>query len=125
MSFKEDKLKSTFLEEINSFLSKRQDLKEIAFITITDLEIVDEGRTINVYFSLFNDEQNSKIDEIQGYLETIVPQIREIIRKRVKTRFVPNIYFKYDNTPQKASRIEEILRKIESERNNASKDKGS
>lgn len=125
MSFKEDKLKSAFLEEINCFLSKRQDLKELALITITDVEIIDEGRTINVYFSLFDNEKRNSIEEIQQYLEDIVPQIRQIIRKRVKTRFVPNISFKYDNTPEKASRIEQILKKLELERNDASKNKGA
>lgn len=125
MNFKEDKLRSTFLEEINSFLSKRQDLKELAFITVTDVEIIDEGRSINVYFSYFASQpEPSQIEEITQYLTELIPEIRRIIKKRVKTKYVPNISFKYDNTPYKASRIEGILKKIEMERNDASSDKG-
>lgn len=126
MNFKEDKLKSTFLEEINTVLSKRQDLKEIGFITITDIEILDEGRSINVYFSCFSEEEDSqKIEEISQYLNELIPQIRSVIRKRVKTRYIPNIFFKYDKTPSKASKIEEIFKKIELEKNDASSNKGN
>ena len=126
MSFKEDKLKSAFLEEINLVLSKKQDLKELGFVTITDVEVLDEGRNINVYFSCFEGEEKpEKLEEISQYLLSLVPEIKNIIRKRVKTRYIPNISFKYDKTPLKASRIEEILKKIELERSDASKDKGN
>ncbi|MCX7905508.1 MAG: 30S ribosome-binding factor RbfA [Elusimicrobiales bacterium] len=124
MNFKEDKLKSAFLQEINSILLKRQDLKEIALITVTDVEVIDDGRRIEIYYSFFGDFDEQKVEEINAYLEELIPQIKSIIRKRVKTRFVPNIQFKYDNTPVRASKIEEIFKKIELEKNNASENKG-
>ncbi|MCX7641484.1 MAG: ribosome-binding factor A [Elusimicrobiales bacterium] len=126
MNFKEDKLKSAFLYEINAALSKRQDLKEIALITITDIEIIDEGKRVDVYYSFFGDnDDQQKIEEITAYLEELTPEIKTVIRKRVKTRFVPNIQFKYDKTPTKASKIEEIFKKIELEKYDSFKDKGN
>ncbi len=117
MSLRDDKLKSLFLNEINNALLNREDLKEITVFTITDVELVDEGKILNVYFSVFNSENKEKIDILMEKFNEITPELKSIIRKRVKTKFVPNIYFKYDETPQKAQRIEEIFKKLETEKN--------
>jgi len=121
MNWRNDKLKSMFLEEINRIVSKREDLKEIAFFTITDVELLDEGKILNVYFSVYdkNENINPKIEMLALKLQEISPEIKSIIRKRIKTKFVPNIFFKYDDTPLKASRIEEIFKKLDSEKNNS------
>ncbi len=125
MSFREDKLKSSLLEIINEVLSRREELKDIAFVTLTDVEVIDEGRSVNVYFSIFNNSDDNKKDEVISFLEGVKSEIKQSVRKRIKTRFVPNFNFIYDPTPQRASRIEEILKKIELEKNNANDNKGN
>jgi ribosome-binding factor A len=116
MNWRSDKLKSMFLEELNMVISKREDLKEIAFFTITDVELIDEGKILNVYFSVYDtkERQNEKIEILTAKLNEISNEIKGKIRKRIRTKFVPNIVFKYDNTPDRASRIEEIFKKINS-----------
>ncbi len=123
MNFKEDKLKSSLLEEINSLLLRKEELKEIAFVTVTDAEIINKGKSVNIYFSIFGNNNQNKIDEVKSFLDSLATEIRQFVGKRIKTRFIPNLYFIYDPTPQHASRIEEILKKIESEKNNAWDDK--
>jgi len=120
MNWRENKLKSMFLEEINMIISKREDIKEIAFFTITDVEILDEGKVLNVYFSVYdkNENLNQKIKLLTEKLNEVALEMKSIIRKRIKTKFVPNIFFKYDDTPLRASRIEDIFKKLDSEKNN-------
>jgi ribosome-binding factor A len=115
MNWRDDRLKSLFLNEINMILSSRQDVKEMAFFTITDVELLNEGKVLNVYFSIFEDDgdlRNKKIQQVSLKLEEISPEIKSLIKKRTKTKFIPNIYFKFDSTPQKAERIEELFKKI-------------
>lgn len=127
MNWRDEKLKATFLNEINKILSSREDIKEVAFFTITDVEIQDEGKILNVYFSIFENDGNieEKVRIIKERLENISSEIKSIIKKRIKTKFVPNIYFKYDSTPQKAERIEEIFKRLSMENKDGRKEAGS
>lgn len=124
MNFRNERLNSMFLNEINSYLQQREDLKEISFFTITDVEITDEGRLLKVYFSIFeNDDElkEKKIAQLTEKFDEISPYIREHLRKRTKTKFVPNLKFFYDKTPEKADRIEELFKKIQEEDSNKNK----
>ena len=44
------------------------------------------------------------------------PYLRELIKKKVAVKTIPNFTFVYDNTPKKASRIDELLNKLEKEK---------
>jgi len=128
MNWRDDRLKSVFLNEINMALSNREDIKEIAFFTVTDTELLDEGKVLNVYFSIFESDEKSKEKKINLLLEKLNSlsfEIKSIIRKRIKTKYVPNIYFKFDSTPQKAQKIEEILKKISSEKKDETSGEGN
>ena len=49
-------------------------------------------------------------------MERAAPYIRELLKKKVAIRTVPNLKFEYDDTPKKASRIDELIHKLEKER---------
>lgn len=116
MNFRDDRLKSMFLSEINFALSNREDIKDIAFFTITDVELRDSGKMLYVYFSII-ENKDEKILLLTEKLKELSGEVKQIIRKRIRTKFVPNIVFKYDPTPYRAMRVEELFKKIEKEKN--------
>ncbi|MEF3280240.1 MAG: ribosome-binding factor A [Elusimicrobiota bacterium] len=124
MNWRSEKLKSMFLNEINLAISNMEELKEIGLFTLTDLEVAERGKTIYVFFSVFDEDEGireKKVEKFMDIFSSISPEIKEIIRKRIRTRFIPNIIFKFDPTPLKAMKIEEILKNIkaESDKNNS------
>lgn len=116
MNFRDNRLKSMFLSEINFALSTRQDIKDIAFFTITDVELKDSGKMLYVYFSIL-ENNDEKVLLLEEKLKELSGEVKQIIRKRTRTKFVPNIIFKYDSTPYRAMRVEEVFKKIEREKN--------
>ncbi|MEW5951527.1 MAG: 30S ribosome-binding factor RbfA [Elusimicrobia bacterium] len=111
-----ERLSSLFLSEVNFVLRDKHELKSDGLFTVTGVEISDEGKALKVYFSVFGssktEEENLKI------IESFSREIKNSMRKRLKLKIIPNISFCFDSTPQRAGRIEEILRKINSEKEN-------
>ncbi|MCB4792392.1 MAG: 30S ribosome-binding factor RbfA [Elusimicrobia bacterium] len=92
-----------------------QELKEpgLGFITITGVKLTDDLKSARVFYSIIGDEKDKKInDEI---LKNVTPFIRHMLAVRVNLRYTPTIEFNYDDTPERATRIFEILEKIKKE----------
>ena len=49
-------------------------------------------------------------------LERAAPYLRALLKKKVTIKTIPNLKFAYDETPQKASRIDALIHKLEKER---------
>ncbi|MBP7796192.1 MAG: ribosome-binding factor A [Elusimicrobiales bacterium] len=120
MNWRNERLKSTFFNEISSIVSKREELKEIVFFTLTDVDVADEGKTLYVYVSIFEENESDKDLKTKKLFQRLGELSREFkseLRSRIRTKFVPEIVFKMDTTPERASRIEDIFKKIETENN--------
>jgi ribosome-binding factor A len=121
MNWRNERLKSTFFNEISSIVSKREDLKEIVFFTITDVDVADEGKILYVYVSVFEEEElekEVKTKQLLSRLSDLSREFKSELKPRIRTKFVPDIIFKLDTTPDRASRIEDIFKKIEMEKRN-------
>lgn len=121
MNWRNERLKSTFFNEISTIVSKREELKEIAFFTLTDVDVADEGKILYVYVSIFEEngsDKDIKAKKLFQRLGELSKEFKSELRSRIRTKFVPEIVFKLDTTPERASRIEDIFKKIETENNN-------
>lgn len=111
-----ERLCSLFLAEINFSLRDKQELKSDGLFTVTGAEILDEGKTLKVYFSVFGSSRTPQ--ENLKLIESFSREIKNSMKKRLRLKIIPNISFCFDSTPERAGRIEEILRKINSEKEN-------
>ena len=84
------------------------------FLTVTDLELAADRKTATVYYSVLGPE--AERESAAKALERAAPYLRELLKKKVSIKTIPNLIFKYDDTPKKASRIDELLHKLEKER---------
>ena len=90
-------------------------LKEpkLGFITITDVELTDDLRYAKVFYSVLGDEMERK--ESQQGLERAKGFIQREIGKRIRLKHIPQIIFRYDNTTERAARIEQLLKQVRTE----------
>ena len=85
----------------------------IGFVTITDVEMSADLRHARVYFSVLGDD-DAKRDAGRG-LRRAAKFIRGLIGDRMDLRNVPKLRFHFDETAERAQRIEAILRDNASE----------
>lgn len=79
-------------------------------ITVTKVRMAPDLRSARVYISLLGGTQPSEktLDKIK--VET--PHLRSALARAVRLRFVPELYFYFDDTQEEVARVEEIFRQI-------------
>lgn len=103
-----DKLDSIFMKELSVIISQEINDPKLGFPTVTDVKIAPDLSVAKVYVSFLgkNYMKRDGIDALRrakGYIKTELAH-------RVKIRRIPDLDFVVDDTLDKASRIEEIIK---------------
>lgn len=112
-SKRNERLKELFLHEISAQLRNVNGINARGILTLTGAELTSDAKVLYVYYSVLGSEEERKRKEL--LLAANVWDIRSALFKRLRLKQVPEIVFKFDETPEKASNIEKLLRKIRSE----------
>lgn len=80
-------------------------------ITIIKVKITPDLREAVILFIIREDMQ-SKLKIINKILISTVKDIKSIISKSMKLKFIPNLKFKYDKNFDEANRVYSIIQKI-------------
>ena len=83
--------------------------EDLDFITITDCHLTKDLSFLYVYFTLLNKE---KLEKVSNGLERAKGFIRTSLVNRVQMRKAPELIFKYDESYEKGTKIESLLREI-------------
>lgn len=67
------------------------------------------------FVKLFYYSRNENIDAVQRRLDDITRSVRFELAARMDQKYVPDIRFEYDDTLERAARIDELLEKIANE----------
>ena len=89
----------------------RHDVKDIppGLTSITDVEVSPDLHFARVFISgLTEEEAKAKVKELQNARG----RVRHALGQRIRLRYTPDLEFRYDDTPIRAGRIEDILRKV-------------
>ncbi len=95
-------------EEIAQIVREEIDDPLIGFVTITDVDVSPDLKHARVYFSVLGSDQQ-KADSAKG-MRRAAKYIRGLIAERMHLRYVPTLRFEFDETPERAQRIERLLR---------------
>lgn len=95
----------------------------ISLVTVTDVRVSKDLRNVRVFVS-HDDEAVSRRDLLQA-LRNATPYIRTQLAKRLALRAAPELIFSYDDAPEKAARVDAILRQIAAERETAKQELAS
>jgi ribosome-binding factor A len=89
----------------------RYDLKDVSLglSSITEVEVSPDLHLARVHISGFNEEETkSAVRALQG----LRGKVRSFLGKRIRLRYTPELEFKYDETPARAGRIEDLLSEV-------------
>ncbi|MDR2676768.1 MAG: 30S ribosome-binding factor RbfA [Endomicrobium sp.] len=89
---------------------KELDLSK-GLVTVVGVKVTDDLLNCKIYYSVFG-ENRYRINEILSKNKKL---IRHKLALLLNLRRTPNIFFTYDNTNENATRIFNILKKIEEE----------
>lgn len=82
-------------------------------LTLTGSELTRDGKVLYVYYSVLGTDAERQRKEL--ILKANSREIRTLLFKRLRLKSMPEIQFKFDDTPEKASHIEGIFKQINSE----------
>lgn len=114
MSIKIDRLNNVFAREISKIIHDEIKDKDIGFVTITEVRITNDLSFAKIYItSLYNDREKvlKALNKASGF-------IRSLLCDRVKVRKMPEIHFVYDESIEYGKKIEDIIERINNEKEN-------
>ncbi|MCJ7646325.1 30S ribosome-binding factor RbfA [bacterium] len=118
MSLKRPKRVAQLIQkEINAILQKQIKNAQLGFVTITEVKVTDDLQQAKVYFTVYGSEQEKISTE--KLLKKMTSFVRYHVGQRISLRHTPEIVFQYDETIERAARIDELINKIQEERSNA------
>lgn len=114
MGRRSERVEGQLKKEISKIL--QEDLKDprIGFVTITRIDLTDDLRYARIYFSILGDDL-AKEEGLKG-LKSAIGFIRKLIAERMELRYVPELYFKLDNSIEYSINLEKTFERIRHER---------
>jgi len=122
-SKRNERLKELFLQEINLELRNVHGINANGILTLTGGTLTRDSKVLYVYYSVMGSAEDRERKE--RILNANVRSVRTALFKRLCLKDVPEIVFKYDETPEKASQLEDIFKKIRTEHEKTDENPGS
>ena len=109
------RLETLLLEEINTLITKMAAHGDFGgFVTITAVRLTKDLSSAKVFFSVFGSTEDRK--KTQDALALFRKEIGAQLRGRLHLKRIPSFTFEYDDTPEKAARVESIFQMIDKEK---------
>ncbi len=105
-----EKVAEAIHEEISRLLIKGVKDPRVGMVTVTGVKVTDDLHLATVYFSVIGGEAERKgaeagLNSARGYLRREVGRV-------LRMRYVPDLLFRFDESVEYGSRIENLLKQI-------------
>ena len=110
MSKRSEKVAEAIHEMVSELLIKGLKDPRIGFVTITGVKVNDDLGLATIYFSVIGSDEDKKATT-QG-LNSARGFVRKEIGKNLRIRHTPDINFRYDESIEYGSHIENLLKEI-------------
>jgi ribosome-binding factor A len=108
---KKSQRESLFFRIISDlFIKESQNNKDILGIFVTRVQLSKNKGSCIVYFYSFNGKEY--FDNILNVLKAYKPSLRKAISLNIRSRYTPDIIFKFDDLFEKRDRIENLIESI-------------
>ncbi len=111
---RQERVARMLYEELSILIGSELADPDLAFVQVTDVRISRDLRSARIYVHHSDDELLER--DVLRALKRAIPYIRSQIAARNTTRAVPELTFQYDDTPERAQRIDALLSQIAEER---------
>lgn len=109
-SFRQERLNENIKELLSELILKEIKDPRIGFVTITSVKVSADLMTAKVYFSVMGSEAERQ--ESRKGLISASRFMRRVVGDQLKLHHVPEFRFVYDDSLDKAMKIEEVLKEI-------------
>ena len=113
-TIRQQRVAELLYEELSILIGNELSDPRLSLVQVTNVDVSKDLRNVKVFVS-HDDENVTKQQVLQG-LRHATPYLRRQIASRASLRAVPELLFYYDDTPEKAARIDALLRQIAAER---------
>jgi len=106
-----DRVKELMLREISTIIRDEVKDPRIGFVTITGVDLSNKLQYAKVFISpMGSDEQ--KENSFKGICSA-AKFIRSQLGKRMRIKFLPELFFKIDHSPDHSDKINRLLHKLD------------
>lgn len=109
MSRRIQRVNKLLKEEIGSLILREVDLSKDVMVTITEVETSPDLQRVKIRVSIL---PFLKAEKILKVLNSQIFNIQKLLNKKLNMKIVPKIKFELDESEEKNSRVEQLLRKI-------------
>jgi len=113
-TIRQQRVTELLFQELSILISSELSDPRLSLVQVTNVVVSRDLRNVNVYVS-HDDDELSKREVLQG-LRHATPFLRRQLALRCSLRAVPELSFHYDDTPEKAARVDQILRQLAASR---------
>lgn len=113
-TIRQQRVADLLFEELSIMISNELEDPGISYVDVTSVVISRDLRNAKA-FVYHRDEEVSEKDVLAA-LKRATPYLRGQIAERCGLRMTPELLFFYDDTPQRAARIDELLSQISQNR---------
>lgn len=111
-----ERLESQIRKEISNILQNEVKNSKFGFVTVTDVEVTNDYSFATVFVSFLNTKEVSGIDRLEE-INRVKGFVRSQLARRLSIRKTPDIIFKIDDSIDQGNRIDEIIAKINKDKN--------
>lgn len=101
-------------QELSIMISNELEDPRLSLLTVTGVQVSKDLRNAKVFIS--HQQEDVSREEMLKRLRRATPFLRSQLAERCSLRLVPELFFYYDDTPEKVGRVQEILQQIAQER---------
>ena len=113
-TIRQQRVSELLFEEFSIMIGGELADPRLSLVRVTNVDVSRDLRNVNIYVT-HDDDEVSKRDILQG-LRHATPYLRRQLAVRTTLRAVPELAFHYDDTPERAARVDELLRQIAANR---------
>jgi ribosome-binding factor A len=110
MKHRKDRVSELLVHAVSDILRLKIKDPRVAGVTITDVRMSSDLKSANVYFCSLAD---GKAEEHKKGLEAAAGFIRHSLREQLDLKYIPVLSFFYDSSFDNFSKINKILKEIE------------
>lgn len=113
-TIRQERVQQLLFQELSTLISGELEDPRLSLLSVTNVDVSRDLRTVKVYVT-HADETVSRQAVLTG-LRNASAFLRGQVAQRCGLRVVPELIFYYDDSPEKAARVDELLRQIAAER---------
>lgn len=109
MSRRIERVNQLIKEEVSNLILREVDFSKDVMATITEVETSSDLQQAKIRVSIM---PFLKAEKILKVLNSQIFNIQKLLNKKLNMKIVPKIKFELDESEEKTSRVEQLLRKI-------------